>query len=1177
MKFIVTILFLAIGTCALLAQSGTMDLSFNSIDAGFGSANGANDIVLTTAVHPDGKIIIGGFFTSYNGTERNRIARLNADGSLDATFNPGTGANENVRITALQPDGKIIIGGFFTSYNGTERSRIARLNADGSLDATFNPGSGANNTVMTIALQPDGKVIIGGNFSSINGTARSCIARLNSDGSLDTTFNPGSGANSASSFIFTSALQSDGKIIIGGFFTSYNGTPLNYIARLNADGTLDSTFNSGTGLNGPVGAIALQPDEKIIITGTFTTYNGVSRGCIARLNSDGSLDMTFNPGGAGANFTIAGTAIQPDGKIVIVGDFTNYNGYGRNKIARLNTDGTVDTGFDPGAGAEGSILTTAIQSDGLILIGGEFGSFNNIGRNRIARLTVCDLVPWYLDTDGDGFTVGSSVLSCNSPGAGYVSTSLGVDFNDNDDINDANPDVWRTGNFYVDSDGDLRRVGTVQTLAYGDNTPVGYVAVADALGVDCDDTNNTVWRTGNFYVDADGDSYRVGSAQSLCYGLNTPAGYITWNASLGQDCDDINATVWRIGSFWYDFDNDGHETGYYGTLCYGATTPTDYVLHSDRLGYDCNNLDPNVWRTGSFYADADGDSYYVGSVQVLCYGAATPEGFVAAADAQGVDCNDANANEWQSVTYFIDADGDGYHGSSVVMCFGSEVPAGITTTLGSDCDDANPEVNLAAVELCLDFIDNDCDGGVDESCATLVGNDSPIYAVNMLYSSNMNYPNCYSVQGDFSGSTDSPESITFTGPDEWYKFTAQSTGVSITLTSAVNDDVIELYQKVGSVYTLMAGGIENAGSGAGDFERLNYTGLTPGVIYYISVGAANGAAGGSYTLCIQHLMPSTCATVVPGGGLNICDSYKASYRGAPSQGVTYTFNFTPTGLTGGSATSLSGTNGLITLSNPTLALRYAGTYAVSVDVRYNLLNGAGTAEPVDVLGSAGGNCVNVVMHAQPNTEVRGTQRCNASLLRSNWLVGNAVAGDPKACGVQSYTYEFTQVVSCANGTSVSVLPSLYNTAGTTPYLQLGVLPNLGNTGAWNVRIRPNFSYGEGTFGPVQRIQVAGTAASGELEYELVDMEKEMDIERVGSIYPNPNNGEFVNVSLSNLEKGNLQVRVLDAAGRSITTRTYVVEGSLSTTLTFDEQLSAGVYMIETLNAGRVQTQRLVVQ
>jgi hypothetical protein len=141
-----------------------------------------------------------------------------------------------------------------------------------------------------------------------------------------------------------------------------------------------------------------------------------------------------------------------------------------------------------------------------------------------------------------------------------------------------------------------------------------------------------------------------------------------------------------------------------------------------------------------------------------------------------------------------------------------------------------------------------------------------------------------------------------------------------------------------------------------------------------------------------------------------------------------------------------------------------------------------------------------------------------------------------------------------------------------------VLPNLGNTGAWNVRIRPNFSYGEGTFGPVQRIQVAGTAASGELEYELVDMEKAMEVDATTALfYPNPSNGEFVNVSLSNLEKGNLQVRVLDAAGRAVTTHTFAVEGSLSTTLTFDEQLSAGVYMIETLNAGLVQTQRLVVQ
>jgi hypothetical protein len=113
---------------------------------------------------------------------------------------------------------------------------------------------------------------------------------------------------------------------------------------------------------------------------------------------------------------------------------------------------------------------------------------------------------------------------------------------------------------------------------------------------------------------------------------------------------------------------------------------------------------------------------------------------------------------------------------------------------------------------------------------------------------------------------------------------------------------------------------------------------------------------------------------------------------------------------------------------------------------------------------------------------------------------------------------------------------------------------------------------------MQRIQVAGTSASGEILYEVVDAEKELEVENtLTSIYPNPSNGDFVNVNLSNLEKGQLQLRLLDAAGRTLTTRVYAVEGSLNTTLTFDDKLSAGVYMIETHNAGRVQTQRLVVQ
>jgi hypothetical protein len=158
------------------------------------------------------------------------------------------------------------------------------------------------------------------------------------------------------------------------------------------------------------------------------------------------------------------------------------------------------------------------------------------------------------------------------------------------------------------------------------------------------------------------------------------------------------------------------------------------------------------------------------------------------------------------------------------------------------------------------------------------------------------------------------------------------------------------------------------------------------------------------------------------------------------------------------------------------------------------------------------------------------------------------------------------------------LPSIFNTTGAAPYLQLGVLPNLGNTGAWNVRMRPNFGYGSGSYGPMQRIQVSGTSASGELEYEFVDMEKAMDVDATTAmVYPNPSNGEFVNVSLINLEKGQLQVRLLDATGRAVVTRLYSVESSLQTALLFDTKLSTGLYMMEMTNAGNVQTQRMVVQ
>lgn len=463
-------------------------------------------------------------------------------------------------------------------------------------------------------------------------------------------------------------------------------------------------------------------------------------------------------------------------------------------------------------------------------------------------------------------------------------------------------------------------------------------------------------------------------------------------------------------------------------------------------------------------------------------------------------------------------------------------------------------------------------------CVASVGNDTPYDAVNVSFSSNVVYPNCYAISGNTSLADNSVQSGTFAGNDVWYRFTAQSNAVSITLTSATQDDVIELYSKTGSSFVLMPGGTENASSGAGDFERLNYTGLTPNETYYVSVGAFDASTNGAFTLCIQHLMPSGCALAVPVGGFNLCNSYKAVYRGAAGNGVSYDFTFTGVGGGASGTTSVSATNGLISLANPTLNLRYGGIYDVEVDVNYSLLNSASGVEPIVVAGSSSSaNCSNVTIRTQPQVEVKSTQRCSATLLRSNWLIGAMVTGQPLACGVVNYTYEFTQVVSCADGTTAGAAVE-YTTSGATAYLPLGVLPNLGSNGAWDVRIRPNFIYGNGVYGPVQRISVANTAASEMLsENGMIDeAAKEYAIVSLG-LYPNPNNGELLNINLTDVEQGDLFVRVMDSFGRVVYQNRYTVNETLNTVITFDETLANGVYLIEFSNAGEVNSEKFIVQ
>lgn len=329
-----------------------------------------NGTVCSIIIQPDGRILIGGNFSSVGGITRNNIARLNLDGTLDSTFNPDV--NSIVHCIALQTDGSIILGGEFTTINSETRNYIAKINADGTLNSAFNPNS--NGFIRVLALQTDGKILLGGDYTAIGGYTRNRIARLNSDGSLDTGFDP-----NADGSVLSIAIQSNNSILIGGAFTSIGGIVRNYLASLDPDGNLQTSFNPDP--NDMVFSLFIQPDGKILFGGAFTSIGGITRNRLARLKAEGTLDLSFNPD---ANGDISALAMQPDGGILLGGSFTLIGSETHDRFARLHLDGTPDSDFQ--AGADLPVLTISVQSDKSIVLGGDFLTVNGITRNRIARL-----------------------------------------------------------------------------------------------------------------------------------------------------------------------------------------------------------------------------------------------------------------------------------------------------------------------------------------------------------------------------------------------------------------------------------------------------------------------------------------------------------------------------------------------------------------------------------------------------------------------------------------------------------------------------------------------------------------------------------------------------------------------------------------------------------------------
>ena len=510
----------------LLGNTRLLKLDNNILDQSFQlriitAPNGYSSPVIDDfCVLPDGKIMISGAFDSYDGQIRRDVARLNADGSLDTSFAysgnmsrisqviaqtdgsfylmgdkivrlsnsgivdatfvqaPGIGYG---RI-AVQQSGKLIVTHTVAGNFNNGIHKVSRLNINGSIDATFTSATfsiGANGSpdLNEIILQQDGKVIVGGKFSSCNGTMMSGIARLSENGALDTSFDSGLGFTSqppASVAYRVNKIveQSDHKLLVGGQYTHYNDVARKNIVRLNTDGSIDESFIDPNGFinHGVTTSIALTSDSNIFLSGTYDdgknydsfmvkllpngaknmSYSNSSKGFFrptveeviestngkllvvgqfhlyndqfcynfTRLNADGSRDATFNNGGLSGfqgpekAFPVA-IAERTDGKIFVAGTFSSYNGAAAKSVILVNPDGTRDMTFNAGNGVDhnvavpGQIRDILITPENGILVSGNFtkvGQFTDA--SGLAKFTAAGLVDIYPKA-----TVGNNIFT----------------------------------------------------------------------------------------------------------------------------------------------------------------------------------------------------------------------------------------------------------------------------------------------------------------------------------------------------------------------------------------------------------------------------------------------------------------------------------------------------------------------------------------------------------------------------------------------------------------------------------------------------------------------------------------------------------------------------------------------------------------------------------------------
>ena len=357
-------------------QSYIGDETFNGLVSGYARDN-LNRLVYT------------GLFTKALGVDRPNVARFNSNGTLDNSFNPGTGPNGEVTHLVIQSDNKVVLAGNFNRFSGHTVGYMARLNENGTFDSSFS-GS-ADDRIFRLEAGGTNLLVVG-SFRSVNNTTRNGAALLDVNGNLSGNYASLTNDNSKPAYVYAVMTQSDGKVLVGGDFTGMQGKFHRGIARLNYDGSLDQTFTAS--VDGYIRTIALQNDGRILLGGSFGACSGYPRASLVRIDPNiyPSVDDAFNPvitkldGSVSELYRI----VPVNDQIMVAGHFRKINLVNQSIAARFFSNGTVDAGFNAQITITNSSTMWATDliptKDGKYMICG-YVTYESLGRGWLTRLT----------------------------------------------------------------------------------------------------------------------------------------------------------------------------------------------------------------------------------------------------------------------------------------------------------------------------------------------------------------------------------------------------------------------------------------------------------------------------------------------------------------------------------------------------------------------------------------------------------------------------------------------------------------------------------------------------------------------------------------------------------------------------------------------------------------------